>query len=95
MNKTKGCLIANFATVPSKSATNPARGTAVRHRLIGFSAAFLLGVSLDIENYCTKVVKTKQTATFTKQNSEKLTQITSFAEQAARTGKVLLLQVAT
>ncbi|WP_157632486.1 phosphatase PAP2 family protein, partial [Bacillus cereus] len=28
----------------SKSATNPARGTAVRHRLIGFSAAFLLAL---------------------------------------------------
>jgi len=37
----------------------------------------------------------KKTATFTKQNSEKLKQITSFVEQAARTGKVLLLQVAT
>jgi signal peptidase II len=46
-------LVGSYWTAPlmllglwwwSKSATNPARGTAVRHRLIGFSAAFLLAL---------------------------------------------------
>ena len=51
-------LVGSYWTAPlmllglwwwSKSATNPARGTAVRHRLIGFSAAFLGSVPAEGE----------------------------------------------